>query len=289
VIQSKAVDDPKQPVKKSSHSELQMKTNDYVKANQAAWNEAAPFHERSQEFEELLKNVGRPDFSCLDDTQTQWLSSIGVVGKDVVHLCCNNGRELLSLEKMGAARCVGFDASVKFIEQARCLAQAGNSASEFVESDVYEISNDFDQRFDLCIITIGVFGWMPDLERFFEVIYRLLRPGGTLFIHEEHPIVNMFEPDSKDPHRPVNSYFQSDPFVESDIIVYDGSDGGSGTPHYWFVHTLSDVLSACLKTGIRLDEYREFEDNISSDEYDIFEDQEAQLPLSYILVATKLP
>ena len=30
----------------------------------------------------------------------------------------------------------------------------------------------------------------------------------------------------------VNSYFQDEPFVESEIIVYDGEDRGTGETHY---------------------------------------------------------
>jgi hypothetical protein len=61
----------------------------------------------------------------------------------------------------------------------------------------------------------------------------------------------MFDPDSADPFRMASSYFQEEPFIESEIIVYDGEDHGSG------------------------------------DEFDIYKSQEAQLPLSYILVASK--
>ena len=264
-----------------------MKAEDYVKANRTAWNQAAPFHERSQEFKKLVNDISRPDHSCLDEVQTEWLTKVGVTGKDVVHLCCNNGRELLSNKKMGAANCVGFDISSEFIDQARRLAVFGNVSCQFIESDVYEISNEFDRQFDVCVLTIGVFGWMPDLDRFFEVVSRLLRHGGKLFVHEQHPIANMFEPNAENPHQMVNSYFRPEPFVESEIIVYDGEDQGSGKTHYWFVHTLSAVISGCLKSGFTLEEFREYDDNISSVEWDVFEEQEAQLPLSYILVATK--
>ena len=135
------------------------------------------------------------------------------------------------------------------------------------------------------MITIGVFGWMPDLGRFFDVANRLLRPGGHLFVHEQHPITNMLEPGDPDPFKLVNSYFKPDPFVENEIIVYDDSDAGRGETHYWFVHTLGDVLTACLDRGLTITHYTESATNISSDPYAVYEDQDAQLPLSYALVA----
>ena len=76
-----------------------------------------------------------------------------MTGKDVVHLCCNNGRELLSIKKMGAANCVGFDISCEFIDQARRLAVFGSVSCQFIESDVYEISHEFDRQFDVCVLT----------------------------------------------------------------------------------------------------------------------------------------
>ena len=263
-----------------------VKAGDYIRANQAAWNQAAPFHEKSKEFVDLLDRVRQPNYSCLDQVQTEWLSRTAVKGRDVVHLCCNNGQELLSIERLGASNCVGIDISGEFIKQARRLAEAGGLSSRFIECDVYELPENLDQQFDLCILTIGVFGWMPDLDRFFKVISRLLRPGGKLFVHEEHPIVNMFDPEGDDPFRMVSSYFKDEPFIESDIIVYDGQDQGSGPTHYWFVHSLSDILSSCLSSGLKLEEFHEYPDNISSVEFDVYEDQGAQLPLSYVLVAS---
>ncbi len=264
-----------------------MKAGDYIRANRAAWNQAAPYHENSQDFAEILDGMSQPMYSCLDDVQTEWLTKINVKDKNVVHLCCNNGRELLSIEKQGAVDCVGVDISGEFIGQAQRLAEAGNLKSRFLECDVYETPTEFDQQFDLCLLTIGVFGWMPDLGRLFDVINRLLRPEGKLFVHEEHPIVNMVDPEDGDPFRMVSSYFQKEPFVESEIIVYDGQDQGSGETHYWFVHSLSDVITSCLNSGLKLEEFREYANNISSDEFNVYEDREAQMPLSYVLVASK--
>ena len=85
----------------------------------------------------------------------------------------------------------------------------------------------------------------------------------------------------------ANSYFRKEPFIESEIIVYDGEDQGSGETHYWFVHTLGDILTSCLNSDFSLESFCEYPDNISSDEFDVYEDQEAQLPLSFTLIATK--
>jgi len=265
--------------------------DDYTAANRAAWEASAPYHEEGAEFAALLEGFAKPGFSCLDAVLTERLMALEVAGKDVAQICCNNGREILSVKNLAAGRCVGFDQSAAFLAQARRLAEAGGITCDFVEGDVYKIAEAspgaYDGAFDIVLITIGVFGWMPELGAFFDVVTRLLRPGGALLVYEEHPIMNMFEPGAADPLKPVNSYFKAKPFEDTGAIVYDGTQDLPGETQYWFVHKLSDVMSACLERGLAIEHVREYAHNINADEFEIYKDQEAQLPLSYMLVARK--
>ncbi len=261
--------------------------DDYTAANRAAWEASAPYHEEGAEFASLLAGFAEPGFSCLDGILTERLEALRVAGKDVAQLCCNNGREILSVKNLGAGRCVGFDQSAAFLAQARRLAAAGGIDCDFVEGDVYKIPAGYDGAFDIVLITIGVFGWMPDLGAFFAVVDRLLKPGGALLVYEDHPIMNMFEPGAADPHKPVHSYFEAGPIEEQGAIVYDGTPNLPGATQYWFVHKLSDLLSVALDRGLALEHFREYPHNISSVEFDVYNDQPAQLPVSYVLVARK--
>ena len=69
----------------------------------------------------------RPGYNRLDETLTARLRALGLEGKSVIQLCCNNGREILSVKNLGAARCVGVDQSAPFLEQAAELAAAGRN------------------------------------------------------------------------------------------------------------------------------------------------------------------
>jgi SAM-dependent methyltransferase len=261
---------------------------DFIAANRAAWDASAPYHRQSASFEALRKGFAAGGYSCLDEIATERLTAIGVAGKDVAQLCCNNGRELLSVKTLGAASCVGFDQSARFLEQAHELAAAGAIDCRFVETDANRVAGEFDAAFDVVFVTIGVLGWMPDLNGFLAVAARLLRPGGALFIYEQHPIMAMFEPrDPADPHRLVHSYFRSEPFEETGSIVYDGATGLAGPVRYWFLHRMADIITACLGQGLRIEHFREYPHNISSAEWDIYNERPARLPQSYTLVARK--
>ena len=262
---------------------------DIIEANRTAWNASAPHHLKSERHQRLLKGFATLGFSCLDNLLEERFRALGVKGKDVAHLCCNNGCEILSVKNLGARSVVGFDQAGEFLKQGEALRSAGGIDCAFVETDVYAIDASFDDRFDIVLITIGALGWMPDLSRFFDIVKQLLRNGGALCIHEQHPIMNMtepFEPDP-DPTRLTHSYFKPEPFEEEGPIVYDGQTVPGGEKHYCFVHTLGDIFSACLDQGLTIEHYKEYPYNISSTDFDIYNDQSAQLPQCYMLVARK--
>ncbi|MDJ0971360.1 MAG: methyltransferase domain-containing protein [Kiloniellales bacterium] len=239
-------------------------SKDYVAANRAAWDEVAPIHARHNQDHQLAA-FRRPGYSCLEPVETELLRAIGIEGKDVAQLCCNNGREILSVKNLGAGRCVGFDFSARFLEQAQALAAAAGIACDFVETEVTEVAPDYDGAFDLVLITIGVLNWMPDLEAFFAVPARLLRPGGLVLLHEQHPALNMFEPgDPVDPPRLRYSYFDQGVHEDQDGLDYYGGGDYGARPNYWFPHKLSDILSAALGRGFELTQFEERPEDISN-------------------------
>ena len=80
-------------------------------------------------------------------------------------------------------------------------------------------------------ITIGVLSWMPDLERFFAMAANLVKPGGALFIYEEHPIMRMVEPAAAD--APIVwelSYFHRQPYVETAGLDYFSGESYQAKP-----------------------------------------------------------
>ena len=142
----------------------------YTEANRVAWNEVTPYHQKAKEGK-FFRAFLEPGYSCLDKLITSKLNECGVQGKDVAQLGCNDGREILSLKNMGAKKTVGFDISDSFIEEGRKLAEMAKLTCEFVRTDIYEIPEDYNDSFDLIYISIGFLPWLPDLERFFKILF----------------------------------------------------------------------------------------------------------------------
>jgi SAM-dependent methyltransferase len=259
-----------------------------VASNREAWNASAAHHKTTDNWRKLLASVNESDFSCLDATITKLLLSIGVAGKDVIQLGCNNGRECLSVAGLGARKVVGVDQSAEFLAQARELSEASPHELEFVEADIYALPPALHAEFDLALVTIGVLNWMPDLSKFFSCAASTIRKDGILLIYETHPFLEMFLPESADPFRPAESYFRTEPFVDDRAIVYEGDAPVNGSPSYWFVHRLSDIFTALLDAGLQIAHFKEYAHRNREETYAVYEGQRAQLPMCYTLVATKL-
>lgn len=255
----------------------------YTEANRKAWNEVSLRHEDIKR--EAKKQFLKPGFSCLDETVTEKLRTLGIEGKDIVQVCCNDGVETLSLKNMGAASCTGFDISDAAIVSAHKLAEEANIDCQFVRTDIYDIPNGYEGRFDIVYISVGALSWFPDLAQFFQVVGRLLRPRGTLLIYEMHPFLNMIDEENRTP-RIQSSYFNEKPWVYDDGITYRGNDPYESSTTYNFDLTVSDVINSVIQNGLQLKEFREFPHDLSA-MFEQLEDRDIQIPMSLMLVAEK--
>jgi SAM-dependent methyltransferase len=261
----------------------------YTESNRRAWNEVMPLHQKAAKAKWDAAFM-QPGFVRLPAVEVEYLTQIGIVGKDVAHLCCNNGIELLSLRNLGAGACVGFDICDEAIAEAQARAQLCRIDCRFVRSDVYEISDEYNESCDLVYISTGCLGWLPDLPRFFARAAALLRARGCVFIHEIHPFCEMLPFDNSatgDPLRIVEPYFTFKPYVEYGGLDYVGNAVYDGkAAQYWFVHTLSAIVTGLISNGLALEHFSEHDTAISPHQKRI-EDLRAGVPLSYVMIARK--
>lgn len=256
-------------------------------ANRIGWNETAVIHERVS-LSGLLEAVKSPDFCTFDDVERRVFDDIDLAGKSVVQLACNNARELISIKRAGAGRCVGFDISEGFVDQANRLSAAAELDVKVVRSSIYDIPADYNDSFDVAYITVGAIGWLPNLSRLFSKIADLLRRGGQLFMYEMHPVLFLYDEETTDPRDPriSRSYFQEAPFVFHGGNDYLDPDAAVESTGYWYQHTIGQIMTNLLCAGLSLERFEEFPHEISSTHAE-FAAQPNKIPLCYALVAQK--
>ncbi|MVO98150.1 class I SAM-dependent methyltransferase [Paenibacillus lutrae] len=265
-----------------------MNIKTYTQSNREAWNEVNPIHQKHNpiNLKEAFQAIG---FSTLDEHITDTFRRLGLQGKRVAQLCCNNGRELLSLVNLGAQSGTGFDISDHVIEEAKELAETSGLPCTFVRTDVYDIDSTHINQYDLLYISIGALTWLPDLHKFFGIASTLLKKDGMLVIYEMHPLLNMLamedEPEFEDPLKIAFSYFKSDPWIANTGIDYVGNTTYESQTNYSFSHTLASIFNAVIQSGINITEYEEHPHDISCI-YDHVEKEE-KLPMSYTLIGKK--
>jgi len=261
----------------------------YTEANREAWNEVMPLHQRAAR-KKWNDSFSRPGFVALDEAEIELLQQVGLKGKRVAQLLCNNGVELMSLKNMGADECVGFDISDEAIKEAIERAASTKIDCQFIRSDVYEIGAEYDDRFDIAYIRAGGMGWLPDLQLFFEKAASLLRNDGLVFMHEVHPITDVLPlGDSEDPESLIfaEPYFKVEPYVEYGGLDYVGNtEHYSDYPQYWFVHTMSSVVMSLIDNGFAIEHFSESPAALSPN-HRYIEEAGASIPLSYFLIGRR--
>ncbi len=264
---------------------------EFTDKNREAWEQVAPIHAKHNQ-ETLIESFQDPDFTVLNDVESDVLNTLDVEGKDVAQVCCNNGRELICVKRMGAGRCVGFDGALGFVQQADELADAALSDEEraeidFVCTDIYDIGPEHDESFDIVTITIGVISWMPNLQDFFNVLARIMRPGGALFIYEHHPVLEMmFVGGPEDPVDFELSYFDKQPYVDESGLDYYQREQYDAKPTVSFLHTMAEIIMAGVNSGLNVEHFVERPEHISNTWFNV-EKQVDGFPMSYTLVFRK--
>ena len=268
-----------------------MKTDDYSEKNREAWNEAAGVHKKNRkvDYTVLFKNK---NYSVLDSTLSSLLEKISLSGKTVCQLCCNNGRELLSIVNSTGATGVGFDISDEFITEARTITKSANLDCRFVRTNIYDIDNEYNNTFDLVLFTAGALTWFHDLGKLFELVGRTLKPEGYLVIYEIHPFTNLLawknEPvyEATNPYKIVYQYFRENPWVSNNGADYIGKTTYKSKTFTSFAHKLSDIITAIGSNEIIIREFTEYPHDVSAALEGLEKDK--IVPLSYTILGQKI-
>jgi SAM-dependent methyltransferase len=271
---------------------------DYRTLNKASWDERAPAHAASPGYG---LDRFRSDPAHLSDVVSFDLPLLGdVAGLRGVHLQCHIGTDTNSLARLGA-RMTGLDFSPAAVAQATALSQELGAGVDFVEADVYDAADVLPAgEFDLVFTGIGALCWLPSVSRWAEVVQRLLKPGGRLFIREGHPMLwALADPLPEGRLELAYPYFERDePLVwdEGGTYVETDVEFEHNLTHEWN-HGLGEIVTALLDQGLVLDALVEH-DSVPWDAFPGFteelpggehrlRDRPWRLPHTYTIKATK--
>jgi SAM-dependent methyltransferase len=273
---------------------------DYAELNRASWDERAPAHAASRDYEVdrfatdpgHLSEVVRFDLPLLGD----------IGGLRGVHLQCHIGTDTVSLARLGADM-TGLDFSAASLAQARRIAGLAGADVRFVQAEVYDTLTVLEPRsFDLVYTGIGALGWLPDIARWAAVVGGLLRPGGRLFIREGHPMLWALEDSRPDGLLVVEyPYFErAEPMVFDEGGTYVETDAvfTHNRTHEWN-HGLGEIMTALMAAGLDVTGFAEHDsvpwealpgqmERIGDGEWRLA-DRPWRLPHSYTLQAVRRP
>lgn len=260
----------------------------YSKINKDSWNRRTEIHYHS-EFYNIKKFIEGE--SSLNGIELNLLGEIK--GKKILHLQCHFGQDTISLNRLGAAT-TGVDFSDTAIKKAKELASKVKSDASFICCDVYDLKNHLNEKFDIVFSSYGVIGWLPDLDKWAEIITHFLKPGGEFILVEFHPVVWMFDDGFK--YIKYN-YFKDDPIIETESGTYADKSANIELKSVNWNHSLSEVINSFIDRGMVLQSFNEydyspyncFENTVKIDEhkYRIL-DLEQKLPMVYSIKAKKI-
>ena len=229
--------------------------NEFTEANRRHWNEIVPIHVASDFYDIASFKAGKSKLKPIE------LEELGDVrGKTLLHIQCHFGLDTLSWAREGAI-VTGVDYSEPALEAARALAAECGIDARFVLSDVYSLPEKLREQFDIVFTSYGALCWLPDIGRWAQVAAHFVRPGGTFYVVEFHPIVGIFDDDAGVMDLQVRvPYFPSaEPLRWEGLGTYvDRAASLKNDVTYEWPHPTSEVLTALIDAGLRIEFFHEF-------------------------------
>lgn len=259
----------------------------YIDINRQSWNNRTDTHLRSKfyDLEGFLNGK-----SSLNEIELNLLGEIK--GKTILHLQCHFGQDTISLGRLGADA-TGVDLSDKAIENAKRIANKTKSNTKFICCDIYDLPNHLNKKFDIVFTSYGTIGWLPDLDKWANIISMFLKPDGRFVFVEFHPVVWMFD-DNFD--NIEYRYFNSGAIIATEKGTYADKEADITQSSVNWNHGLSEVINSLIKNGLEIKSLDEFDYSpyncfnntveVEKNKYRI-KHLEDKIPMVYSITATR--
>lgn len=223
-----------------------------TQSNRKGWDVLAGIHARTYHLDKLL--AGEP---LLCDVIRREVGD--VKGKSLVHLLCHIGSDTLSWALLGA-QVTGIDISPEAIKIARQLAQRMGVEASFIESDILDVVEKVEQKFDIVFSSTGVLCWLPSIDVYARTVRRLLNDGGFFYILDGHPFRNVLLDENGEQGTNViqGDYFHQEAWRYAGMGDYTDPEVMVPAPSYEWNWTLGQIVTAFCDAGLRIEFLHEF-------------------------------
>ena len=229
--------------------------NEFTETNRRHWDEITAVHVASEFYDVASFRAGKSKLKSIE------LEELGDVrGKSLLHMQCHFALDTLSWAREGA-RVTGIDFSKPAIEAARALAAETGIEARFLVTDIYAAPDALEGEFDIVFTSYGALNWLPDIARWAEIAAHFVRPGGTFYVAEFHPVSQIFddEPNATDLHVRYPYFPLEEPMRFDDLGTYtDRTAVFENSTTYEWPHPVSEVLTALVDAGLRIEFLHEF-------------------------------
>ena len=265
----------------------------YTKSNMLNWDDRVDLHTEKTDnsFYDIDGFINGK--STLRSIEIEELGDVR--NKDLLHLQCHFGLDTLSWARLGA-NVTGVDFSHKAIDYAIDLSKRVKLKADFICSEVMELTDKLDSKFDIVFASYGVFCWIKSVAKWFEIASHFLKKDGILFIIDGHPMIDTLEyEDNRLDLR--YSYFEGEPVIFEIEKSYTESEGKiENKTSYEWNHELSTFVNESIRNDLEIISLREYPfcfwkryDNMKQnrDGWWEFDYQNIKLPFMFSLKARK--
>ncbi|MHB8377886.1 MAG: class I SAM-dependent methyltransferase [Dehalococcoidia bacterium] len=226
--------------------------NEYMDTNRDHWDEVTAIHVASEFYDLAGFKEHRDSLTPVERAELG-----DVRGKSLLHLQCHFGMDTISWARHGAT-VTGIDFSAPAIAQARALAAELGVEARFVQSNIYALPDNLEGQFDIVFTSYGALIWLPDKPAWARVAAHFVKPGGTFYIAEFHPIAGIFG-YTADLHITYPYFASEAPVVFEDSGTYtDRTTPIANAKTYEFPFTLGDIVTSLIDAGLQIQFLHEF-------------------------------
>ncbi|MGH6657069.1 MAG: class I SAM-dependent methyltransferase [Actinocrinis sp.] len=218
-----------------------------METNRANWDARVPIHVRSGEYDLDAFAAGKENLFEYEPAELG-----DVPGKRLLHLQCHLGLDTLSWARRGAL-VTGLDFSRPALDVAAGLAARIGvvDSARFILSDVYEADKALaGETFDVVYSNIGSLQYLPDIDRWAQIVASLLAVGGVCYINEGHPLVQLIGDDGRT--------LRGDYLSGAAVLLDEGTYADPRAPlaasrSVEWIHQIPQVVTALGTAGLRVE------------------------------------